>query len=79
MIVSKNKKESEFERLSRSPFPLPRFTKGAKVQVYMGAGWSAGSVVESKQDSCSVRLITGNRLITVKDARSIRKAPTQQL
>ena len=76
MATVKMKKESEQDRLSKPSFPLPRFTRGAKVQVYMGAGWSVGSVVDSRQDSCSVRLITGNRLITIKDARSIRKSAT---
>jgi hypothetical protein len=61
------------ERLSGAPFPLPKFVKGSKVQVYMGAGWSAASVVESNQTHCVVRLTVGNRLITVHDARNIRK------
>lgn len=74
MATSKQKNISEQERLSRPSFPLPRFTQGAKVQVYMGAGWSIGAVVHSQQDSCSVRLAIGNKLITVRDARSIRSA-----
>lgn len=68
------KQLSTTDRMKIAPFPLPRFIKGAKVQVYMGAGWSLGSVVESRQDKCAVRLFTGNRMITVFDARSIRSA-----
>lgn len=64
----------EYDRLSRPAFPLPRFTKGARVQVYMGAGWSSGSVIESSQNQCVVNLSMGNRLVTVRDARSIRTA-----
>lgn len=59
-------------RLQKPPFPMPRYRRGASVQVYMGAGWSTGSVVDSFQDKCSVRLSFGNKLITVFDARSIR-------
>lgn len=74
MQVMKKTKDNvtEWQRLSRPSFPLPLFTKGAKVQVYLGAGWSTGSVVSSYQDKCQVTLITGNRTITVTDARSIR-------
>jgi hypothetical protein len=74
MTYSKSKKTTEFDRLSQPSFPLPRFSQGAKVQVYMGAGWSVGFVVHSQQDCCSVRLSIGNKTITVRDARSIRKA-----
>jgi hypothetical protein len=64
----------ESERLAMPSFPLPRFMKGAKVQVYLGAGWGSGYVVESYQDRCVVRLSMGNRIITVFDARSVRAA-----
>jgi hypothetical protein len=63
---------TESMRLQQPAFPMPRYRRGTPVQVYMGAGWSAGSVVESFQDKCSVRLNFGNKLITVFDARSIR-------
>jgi hypothetical protein len=73
MAVTKNKKNiPDHERLSGPSFPLPIFRRGTKVQVYLGAGWSTGSVVKSKQDSCQVTLTMGNRTITVFDARSIR-------
>jgi hypothetical protein len=74
MVKAKSRELANDQRLSRPPFPIPRFMKGTKVQVYMGAGWSTGSVVDSHQDKCAVRLAIGNRLITVFDARSIRKA-----
>jgi hypothetical protein len=70
--IKKKATSSEQERLAKSPFPLPRFVKGAKVQVYLGAGWSTGSVVSSHQDRCQVALAIGNRTITVFDARFVR-------
>ena len=69
---SKPKVVSDHERLNRAPFPMPIFRIGTTVQVYLGAGWSTGRVVSSKQDKCQVTLTMGNRTITVFDARSIR-------
>ena len=62
----------EAERLSAPSFPMPRYPEGTKVQVYLGAGFGTGYVVSSCQDRCVVRLVTGNRPVTVHDARSIR-------
>jgi sRNA-binding regulator protein Hfq len=62
----------DYERLSKPSFPMPRFVEGTKVQVYLGAGFGTGHVVSSYQDRCVVKLVTGNRSITVYDARSIR-------
>lgn len=70
--TSKTKAIADHERLAKPAFPLPIFRKGTKVQVYLGAGWSTASVVSSKQDRCQVILVTGNRTLTVFDARSIR-------
>lgn len=73
MAVTKSKKDiPDYERLNRPPFPMPILRRGTKVQVYLGAGWSTGSVLKSKQDSCQVTLTMGNKTITVFDARSIR-------
>jgi hypothetical protein len=70
---AKSKKDtSDHERLSKPSFPLPILRRNTKVQVYLGAGWSTGYVLKSKQDSCQVTLTMGNRTITVFDARSIR-------
>ena len=75
MAATKTKKNiPDHERLNRPAFPMPVLRRGTKVQVYLGAGWSTGSVLKSKQDSCQVTLTMGNRTITVFDARSIRVA-----
>lgn len=63
---------SDQQRLALPPFPMPIFRKGTKVQVYLGAGWSTGKVINSEQRNCQVMLTIGNRTITVFDARSIR-------
>ena len=67
-------KQTEQQRLATRPFPIPLFTKGTKVQVFMGAGWSVAYVEESNQARCSVRLKVGNKPITIHDARCIRRA-----
>lgn len=67
-------KQTEQERLAMRPFPLPLFTKGQKVQVFMGAGWSIGHVEESNQARCSVKLKVGNKPVTIHDARCVRRA-----
>lgn len=72
--MKKSEKLTTQEMLKRPPFPLPLFPKDTKVKVFMGAGWSIGYVEDSRQDQCSVRLVVGNRLITVKDSRSIMRA-----
>lgn len=77
LILERRKMKSasaaEQQRMATPPFPLPLFAQNAKVQVYLGAGWSTGYVVTSAQDRCVVQLGVGNRSITVYDARSIRR------
>lgn len=73
MAASKQTRPEQ-QRLAARPFPLPLFPIGSKVQVYLGAGWSTAYVVNSGQDKCQVRLSVGNRVITVFDARSIKKS-----
>lgn len=73
-VKYKNSSYKEYERLSMPSFPLPKFSKGTKVQVYLGAGWGSGYVLESSQDRCVVRLSMGSRTVTVFDARSVRIA-----
>jgi len=60
--------------MNKPPNPLPLFIKGASVQVYRGAGWSAGNVLESTASSCVVKLKQTREDIRVYDARCIRTA-----
>lgn len=71
-VKYKSSAYKEFNRLSGASFPMPMYPEGTKVQVYLGTGFSTGHVVSSYQDRCVVRLVTGNRPVTVHDARSIR-------
>lgn len=59
--------------MQQKPFPLPVYRKGTKVQVFLGAGWSVGIVLESSQEKCFVQLKNNNRNISVFDARSIKE------
>jgi len=65
---------NEQNRLLKPSFPMPILSKGQKVKVFMGAGWSSAYVISSAQDCCVVELAMGNRRITIRDARSIQIA-----
>ena len=59
--------------MQRAPHPLPVIGRGQAVQVFMGAGWSKGTVQESSRDRCSVRLGREQKTTVVRDARNIRR------
>lgn len=59
--------------MNQAPHPLPIFRKGSKVSVYRGSGWSAGHVIESSRDGCSVKLSQGEQMVRVYDRRSIKQ------
>ena len=61
------------DNMQRQPFPLPIFRRGTKVKVFLGAGWSVGTVAESTQEKCIVKLKSNDRNISVFDARSIQE------
>lgn len=61
------------KQLSGPSFPMPLLAEGTKIKVYLGTGFSTAYVVKSFQDKCIVRLSTGNRQLTVLDARSIKR------
>lgn len=58
--------------MNQPPNPLPVFRRGSPVQVYRGAGWSAGSVVQSGPNGCVVKLNQTREDVRVYDARCIR-------
>lgn len=65
---------SEQERLQGPIKPLPVFTRGTAVKVYVGAGWAKGTVNESTRDVCSVWLTQQRRTTRCHDARNIQRA-----
>lgn len=67
------KKNSEQERLSKRPQPLPIYAKRSEVQVFMGCKWVRCSVIDSERNSCLVWLNREQRYVRVSDARNIRK------
>lgn len=60
--------------MNKPPHPLPLFMKGSAVQVYRGAGWSAGNVIDSSPNGCVVKLKQTREDVRVYDARCIRPA-----
>jgi len=60
------------EWMNQKPNPLPLFLRGQSVQVYRGAGWSAGNVIDSRPSGCIVKLKQTQEDVRVYDARCIR-------
>lgn len=60
--------------MNQKPNPLPLFVKGQAVQVYRGAGWSVGNVIDSSPSGCVVKLKQTQQDVRVYDARCIRTA-----
>jgi hypothetical protein len=58
--------------MNQSPNPLPIFRKGQRINVYRGAGWSAGVVIESSRNGCSVKLNQSGQMVRVYDARCLK-------
>lgn len=68
--------ETDRERLLRQPYPMPIFEVLTTVEIYIGAGWKKGSVVESCESSCVVRFAVGGGGACCYDARNIRRFPS---
>jgi sRNA-binding protein len=49
-------------------------TAGQEVRVYMGAGWSKGTIVDVQDLSVGVKLASDGRRIRVYDPRNVRRA-----
>lgn len=63
--------QTEQQRLEMPAYPLPAFESDQDVKVFMGAGWTKGSVVRSDLCSCTVRLPQLQKAVRVFDARNI--------
>ena len=61
------------EWMAQAPLPMRSFRKGQIVKVFMGAGWSAGSVVQWTKDGVTVRLKREQRNVVVRDNRNLKE------
>lgn len=60
-------------RLQRPAQPMRIWGRGEKVQVFSGAGWKTGYVVDSSRDRCTVHLAQEQRTIVCTDSRNIAR------
>ena len=51
--------------------------KGTNVKIFMGAGWSKGSVVNWSSSGITVYLAREKRTVTVRDNRNIKTEETK--
>ena len=61
------------EWYQQAPLPMRSFRKGQLVKVFMGAGWSKGSVIQWTKDGVTVRLKREQRNVVVRDNRNIKE------
>ncbi len=65
------------EWYQQEPLPMRSMRKGTNVKVFMGAGWSKGSVVNWASSGITVYLAREKRTVTVRDNRNIKTEETK--
>ena len=60
------------EWYQQDPLPMRSMRKKTPVRVFMGAGWSKGSVVEWTAGGITVYLTRERRTVCVRDNRNIK-------
>jgi hypothetical protein len=65
----------EAARMAASPLPMDAYRRGTRVAVYLGAGWSTGTVESSTRERCVVWLGKAQRRVSCSDNRNVRLAP----
>jgi hypothetical protein len=65
------------EWYQQEPLPMRSMRKGTNVKVFMGAGWSKGSVVNWASSGITVYLAREKRTVTVRDNRNIKTEDTK--
>ncbi len=61
------------EWYQQEPLPMRSMRKGTNVKVFMGAGWSKGSVVNWASSGITVYLAREKRTVTVRDNRNLKE------
>lgn len=61
------------EWYQQEPLPMRSMRKGTPVRVFMGAGWSKGTVVQWTKDGTTVRLKREQRNVVVRDNRNLKE------
>jgi hypothetical protein len=61
------------EWMAQEPLPMRSMRKGTSVKIFMGAGWSKGTVVNWASSGITVYLAREKRTITVRDNRNLKE------
>ncbi len=61
------------EWMTQDPLPMRSMRKQTNVKVFMGAGWSKGTVVNWSLSGITVYLAREKRTVTVRDNRNLKE------
>ena len=61
------------EWMTQQPLPMRSMRKQTSVKVFMGAGWSKGTVVNWSSSGITVYLAREKRTLTVRDNRNLKE------
>ena len=61
------------EWYQQEPLPMRSMRKGTNVKIFMGAGWSKGSVVNWSSSGITVYLAREKRTVIVRDNRNLKE------
>ena len=61
------------EWMTQDPLPMRSIRKQTSVKVFMGAGWSKGTVVSWSSSGITVYLAREKRTVTVRDNRNLKE------
>lgn len=65
------------EWMTQEPLPMRSMRKGTNVKIFMGAGWSKGTVVNWASSGITVYLAREKRTVTVRDNRNLKEDTTK--
>ena len=61
------------EWMAQDPLPMRSMRKKTSVKVFMGAGWSKGTVVNWASSGITVYLTREKQTVTVRDNRNLKE------